>query len=471
MVIVAAVALAVAAGAVARFAAGRARVPPPVAGLDVLAPDIRQLVEQARNDVVSDPGDATRWGRYGMACQANGLAGAARDAYTTAVTIDRTNAKWWFLLASVEARLGSIDEAVRAMQRAIAIEPSYAPARWRLGLWLLDQNQIDAAQRAFEAATTIDAADRAGWIGLARVALERGDPSGAAAMLERIAASGARDPYTLQLLGTAYRRLGRVDEAASTLAVGARGEPQWADRWTDEMLAFRRGYAALLKDATAFIVAGQFQPAIRILEQLRREKPDDMVLLAHLGQVYVAAGEDATAVPILERVVATEPGRFEAYVDLATGYMHQDNLTRARATVTRALSLNASYAPAYETLGLILWRGGDPRGAIAALEQAVQHDPRNARALVWIGMVQTNADRPADAIDAFARATRIDPSNVDAWIGIANAEMNRHRPGPAKDALDTAQRLDPNRPAVQETLKRLQSLQPSTTSIGIPAAR
>ena len=50
-----------------------------------------------------------------------------------------------------------------------------------------------------------------------------------------------------------------------------------------------------LRDATAYVVAGQFPAAIRILEQLRREKPNDLVLMAHLGQVYVAAGREATA--------------------------------------------------------------------------------------------------------------------------------------------------------------------------------
>src|SRR5437016_1434310 len=154
------------------------------------------------------------------------------------------------------------------------------------------------------------------------------------------------------------------------------------------MVAYRRGYAALLKDATAYIVAGQFDPAIRILEQLRETKPDDLVLLAHLGQVYVAAGRDDEGVALLERVVATEPDRFEAHVDLATGYMHKGNLARARAAVDHALSVNRAFPPAYETLGLILWHADDPRAAIAAFENAARLDPRNARALVWMGMVQ-----------------------------------------------------------------------------------
>jgi cytochrome c-type biogenesis protein CcmH/NrfG len=108
---------------------------------------------------------------------------------------------------------------------------------------------------------------------------------------------------------------------------------------------------------------------------------------------------------------------------------------------------------------LILWRGGDPSAAIAAFDQAVLRDPRNTRALVWMGMTYTNSDRPVDAIAAFQRASKIDPTNVDAWIGIANAEMNRRNLPAAADALHNAQRLQADRPAVKETLKRLQSMQ------------
>ena len=444
------------------FQMSRARPPrpPDLAALGSLAPEIEDIVRQARESVVQDPNDGLRWGRFGMVCEANGLPGSARDGYTAATAIQSSEAKWWFHLAAVEARLGKVDEAVRDMRRAAQLNPTYAPAYWRLGLWLLDQNQVEGAERAFGRATEIDPSDRAGWVGLARVYLQRNEAARAAGLLERLIASGAGEPYTLQLLGTAYRRLGRADEAASSLETGARGEAQWSDPWTDEMLAFRRGYAALLRDATSYIVAGQFPAAIRILEQLRREKPDDLVLMAHLGQVYVAAGREADGVPLLEHVIASEPDRFEAYVDLATGYMHQGDLAKARATAERAVSLNPSFAPAHETLGLILWRAGDSRAAIAAFDAAVQRDPRDVRAMVWQAMVYTNLDRTSDALAAFRRAARTDPTSVDAWIGIANGEMNRRDLDAAAEALKHAQRFQPDRPAVKKTAERLQSLQP-----------
>jgi tetratricopeptide (TPR) repeat protein len=441
-----------------RYWRNRPPAPPSLASLGPLAPEIADIVNQALKSVDEDPRDGYRWGRLGMVCQANGLPGCARDAYAVATKLQPTEAKWWFHLAAVESRLGGTDEAARDMRRATELDPAFAPAFWRLGLWLLDLNQIEGAERAFNRATEIQPADRAGWIGLARVYLQRNEDARAAGLLEQLAKAGAADAYILQLLGTALRRLGRADEAASALAVGAKGEPQWSDPWTDEMAGFRRGYAALLKDATAYVVAGQFEQATRILEQLRRTRPDDIVLMAHLGQVYVAAGRDGEGVRVLEQVVAKAPDRFEAYVDLATGYMHEGQLSRARAAVERALTLNKSFAPAYETLGLVLWRSGDPRSAVSAFDTSVRLDPRNARALVWMGMVQTNLDRPKDAMGTFERASQVDPTSVDAWIGMANAALTMHDLDRAVAALKNAQRLQPDRPAVKDTANRLEAV-------------
>jgi tetratricopeptide (TPR) repeat protein len=444
--------------AAVRYRRDRVPAPPALATLGPLAPEIEDIVRQALKSVEERPDDGYRRGRLGMVCQANGLPGCARDSYAVATKLQPMEAKWWFLLATTESRLGQSDDAIRDMRRATELDPAFAPSFWRLGLWLLDANQVQPAEQAFNRATEIQPADRAGWIGLARVYLQRHEDARAAGVLEQLAKANAADNYTLQLLGTAYRRLGRASEAASASAVGARGEPQWNDPWTDEMATFRRGYAALLKDATALIVAGQFEQATRILEQLRRTRPDDVVLAAHLGQVYVAAGRDEEGVRLLEQVVAKAPDRFEAYVDLATGYMHQNQLGKARTTVDRALAINKSFAPGYETLGLILWRGGDGHAAVTAFDTAARLDPRNARAMVWMGMVQTNLDQPRNALVAFERAATVDPTNADAWIGVANAALSLHDLDAAAAALQNAQRLQPDRPAVKDTVKRLDAV-------------
>lgn len=441
------------------FFSARAAGPslPRVESLGAIAPEVADAAGQALDSLAHDPRDPWRWGRFGMICEANGVVGAARDAYAAATSIHGAEAKWWYRLAFVQARSGRMDDAVRNLRRAIELNPTYAPAHRRLGLWLLDRGDTAGAERAFITAGEIDSSDASSAVGLARVYLQRLQSQRAVDVLERALRNTPGDRYALQLLGTAYRRLGRVDEAEYALAAGLTGEPAWPDPWTDEMLQYRRGFAARLKDATQYFVAGQMAQAIGLLEQLRQEKPDHTALLNHLGEVYVAAGRAGDGVPILEQVVARDPRRADAYVNLASGYLHLNDLARAAAAADRAIAISPVLSRAHETKGLILWRRGDERAALDALRTAVRYDPRNARAFVWTGMVEMNLARPADAIDSFVRATRLDPARVDALIGIADAAMALGAWDRAAAALQRAARLSPESPAVKQAADRLRN--------------
>jgi tetratricopeptide (TPR) repeat protein len=430
---------------------------PRLENLGSLAPEVADAARQALDVLAQDPRDPARWGRFGMICEANGITGAARDAYAVAASLDGSDAKWRYRLAFVEARRGQPDDAIRDLRQAIELNPTYAPAHRRLGLWLLDRNDTDGAERAFARAAELDSNDVSSSIGLARVHLHRHQDQQAVDVLERALAQHAGDRYALQLLGTAYRRLGRIDEAEYALAVGMTGEPAWPDPWTDEMLQYRRGFAVRLKDATQYFSNGQWALAIPLLEQLRQEKPDDIALLNHLGEVYVAAGRTADGVRLLEQVVARDPERFEAYVNLASGYLNGNDLIRATAAIDRAISLNPRLGRSHETRGLILWRRDDERTAVEAFRAAVHYDPRDVRAYVWKGMVEMNLGRPVDALDSFAHATHLDPTRVDAWVGIADATMNLGAWDRAAAAVQRAVQLNPDAPAVKRAAERLQS--------------
>jgi tetratricopeptide (TPR) repeat protein len=193
--------------------------------LDTLAPEVRDLIQEARTALEMDPRAGDRWGRLGMACEANGLLVAASDAYRGAAMMQPAEARWWYRLAMVQARTGDVVPAIASVRRSIELRPDYAPAQWRLGLWLLDVDDTDGAARAFARASEINPADPAGAIGLGRVYLQRREDLRAVELLERTLAKTPGDRYAMQLLGTAYGRLGRTDEAAAAMAVGVSGEP------------------------------------------------------------------------------------------------------------------------------------------------------------------------------------------------------------------------------------------------------
>ena len=445
--------------ATAFFFSRRVAAPPlpRVEDLGAVAPEVADTARQALASLAEDPRDAQRWGRFGMICEANGLVSAAADAYAAATSLQAPEAKWWYRLAFVEARAGRMDEAIRDVRRAIELNPAYGPAHWRLGLWLLDRDDVEDAERAFTKARELDPNDVSAAAGLARVYLQRSQNDRAADVLEQTLAKNPGDRYALQLLGAAYRRLGRVDEAGFALTVGETGEPMWADPWTDEMLQFRRGFAVRLKDATQYFSAGRMAEAIALLQQLRQEKPDDIALLHHLGEVYIAAGRVPEGVAILETVVIRDPQRFEAYVNLASGYLKLQDLPRARAAADRAIAINPTLGRAHQAKGLILWRAGDEAAALDAFTTAIRWDSRDVRSRVWAGMVEMNRNNPRDALERFAGATRLDPTRAEAWVGVANATMSLGEWDRAASALQHAAQLDPQAADVTQAAERLRS--------------
>jgi tetratricopeptide (TPR) repeat protein len=431
--------------------------PPAPPDLSSLDPELVDLIAQTRAEVRAAPQDAAAWARLGMVYEANGFVGLADACYAQSVARRDKEARWWYRLAVVRARLGNVEGGLEAALRASELDPEYAPAHWRLGLWGLDRGELDAAERAFRRVLEIDPAEPAGSTGLARVDLARKQPERAAGRLEALLAARPGDRDALQLLGRAYGQMGRRDEAALALAMGIDGEPSWRDPWSDEVAQYRRGYATLLKDAVEHVRNGRHEEAIGIYERLRR-RHESPSLLTQLGAAYVAAGRIDAALSVLEPLVLASPSQFEAHVTLASAYLRKRNTERALAHADRALALNPTHARAHEARGMILWRTERYDEALAEFDEAHRADPRNAMALVWMGMVHADRKHYRDALARFEQAAAKSPVLVDAWLGIARAHVELGSIEHATAALARAERIDPSHPQVRAGWARLGEL-------------
>ena len=212
--------------------------------------------------------------------------------------------------------------------------------------------------RRFASPSTWRPAMPASATGQARVLMARGQAADAAARLEALLERTPADRYAYQLLGTAYRQLGRAVEAGEALAAGAGGEPVWADPWSDEVGSLRRGFASSLKDATALAMAGRYPEAIALLERLQRERPADRELRTYLGGVYASAGRVAEARALLDTVLAETPGDFDATMHLATAHLFAGDYDAADRAAVRALALRPATADATRLRGVVAWRAG-----------------------------------------------------------------------------------------------------------------
>lgn len=77
---------------------------------------------------------------------------AAYDAVMLGLEHFPQNAQLWSERATIESRLGNVDEAVAALEQALEINPELADARSRMGRYFMDAGRVDEAVRAFRTA-------------------------------------------------------------------------------------------------------------------------------------------------------------------------------------------------------------------------------------------------------------------------------------------------------------------------------
>ena len=420
-----------------------------------MAPEVSTLLGELRAAVVDNPDDPDAWGRFAMACEANGFVGAARRGYEAAARLAPRDPRWTYRLALVTARLGDHETAWSALARTNELAPEYAPAWARRGDWLLDRGDVDAAEAAFQRALEIDRGNLWASIGNVRVHLERRDYQRAVTLLEHLLEQHPGDRYALQLLGTAYRRLGRVDDASVALAVGVRGEPTVSDPWSEEVGQYRRGFATTLKAATAEAMAGRFDRALPLFETLRSENPSDITLANHTADVLTAGGRPDDAIRLLTSMIDARADNADTHVALASAYLASGDPPRAEAAADRAIALHASGARAHEIKGMIAWRGERRAQAVALFEQGLARDPRHVRMLSWIGLIALEQNRPREAMTAFGQVLRQDPLQPDALAGLALVQLALGDREEAAVAVKRAEQVAPAHPRVREARARL----------------
>src|SRR5688572_9493798 len=442
-------------GALFCFGCERGPAPTDPRTFGELDPAVATLLDELTASVNADRSEAARWGRLAMGLEANGLLVQAATNYEVAVRLDDNEPRWRYQLALLKARRGDVDAALADLDRVIELAPGYAPARWKQGLWWLDRDDTAKAKAAFEAAVKAAPADAAGPIGLALVHLSNRQDAQAATALESLLATHPGDRYALQLLGTAYRRIGRDQDARFALAVGSSGQLSWPDPSSDEIAQYRRGFAAMLKEATQLGLERKFDEAIGRLDQLVKLRPDDRALRVYFGGMYAAAGRVAEAAAILEPVLAADPSNFDAIMHLASGYLFAGDLDRAAGYATQALTLRPSNADAAKLRGMVHWQQGRTREAEALFTDAAAVDPRDPMPHLWMGMILGQQMRYVEARQRFETALSKNPLLGDALIGVADTFAATGAFAQAEVALKRAQQAEPNNPRLPAARDRI----------------
>jgi tetratricopeptide (TPR) repeat protein len=381
---------------------------------------------------------------------------------------------------------GRLDEAVAALERAIASDPSFAEAYLRRGLVRLPDEPAQAL-RDFHQAFARDAdVVAAYWLLQAEAAVSTGGAIGVTS--DRTLGPTAGTDRTLDVLATVYREhasgsrradlfpdarllpdtqvapifplvryaegyghlaAGRYHRALDALRDAAAGDPLLTDTAL-RLDTVREGIAAVRR--------GDVAAAVAQLGAGAAHAPESSSVRRLLAMAHRAAGRLDDSVAHLEAAVGIDPLDERTWLELVSTLRLTADQTRLEEALERALEV-------LPDSGALRWANARRLGEVDRGE-AMRHelevlpvDPMLAgrgHVRAVLGQLHMVALRLDDAMDVFRRSVLVGPNDFQAQVHLGEVYRTEGYQRPALAAFVAAALLGPDRPEAHTGIGQVQ---------------
>jgi tetratricopeptide (TPR) repeat protein len=223
--------------------------------------------------------------------------------------------------------------------------------------------------------------------------------------LERAVRLLPGDPDCHGNLGTALRRLGRLEDALRCFRHALSIKSDVPELWNN--------LGNVQKDL------GQFAEAIDSYGKALELRPNFAQARNNLGNVLLSVGNLVEAAHKYEQAIALDPGYADALVNLGIVLRLQNRTREAEDACMRALGLTSNFAPALRLLAELRSDRGEFLAAEELYKQAAVIEPESAEA--WAGMAGLRRMTAADApwLAAVQRIVANAPASSELYLRYA----------------------------------------------------
>jgi tetratricopeptide (TPR) repeat protein len=251
----------------------------------------------------------------------------------------------------------------------------------------------------------------------------------------------------LMTIGTAYQRLGRIDDAERYIQQARdlfpnSGEPP-----------SRLASLALIKPK------GDPQKIIQLMETAVKLDPNNASYLYNLGWAYDQLGEAAKAADMYQRAIKASPLSFEAMNNLSLIYSNAGQPDRALPLLQQAMRTDPENEAVYANAANYYSRRREWKQALQYYERALEINPSSSVAAVEKGRIYLEQGETDAAVDHLSRALEVDPHSFDAYMLLSSAYEKMAHLREAVAAAEEAERIRSDAPEVKTALERLNARQ------------
>lgn len=336
------------------------------------------------------------------------------------------------LQASVYARSGRNDEAIKALRSIIQREPGDGNAVVLLSRLLEEEEKPDEALQVL--LSGIDAAQDNVAMRMELVQLygRRKDNEAAVAALRDLIRLKPEELGFRLTLAAYYARLDDLDQAESILRDAVQVDVTDPERHMAlvQFLAARRG----------------IDVAISELESAIAQQPGIIELHLALASYYREADQMDKAKNVLTSVIDKEkdnPKGLLAKVGLAELYASEENFGQVRKLTNEVLEVNPSDNEALKLRGRLDLKEGNLDEAVSAFRTVLRDQPDSVPILKLLAQAHVAKGEIELAGDQLRRAVELAPNNFDARLSYARFLLGRGSTQAAIEQVDAVLDTDP----------------------------
>ena len=376
----------------------------------------RQLKEALQVQPVQADKLAAAYGELGGLYQAHLVFPAAADCYHNAMQLAPDEFRWVYYAAWLADTDGRTRQALAHYEHARRLKPGYQAVMIRMGNVLLDLNELERAQAAYQEVVDTTGLEAAALYGLGQIALLQRDYDTAIAAFTRAL---EYDPAASRIhypLAQALRASQRNDEAKAQLAMLGDQPPTFRDPQIESLEALKVG------------------SRIHFLQAMKAIKRQD----------YAAASK------AFAEGVDMEPDNVLARISYArTQYLTGDK-NGARLALETALALQPDNALGLFLLGVLTEEQGDADKAADYYLRAIHNTPDHAGANFFLANQYYRQGKLTSAVQHYASSIAGEAGYLSAYIPYIGTLILTDAPAATlKTVLETATRQFPENPVFQ----------------------
>ena len=294
----------------------------------------------------------------------------AKALYQWVIDAEPENADALHYMGILSADIGNAADAVRFLNKAIALNPDKAAYHASLGAALDAQGQTEKAIGAYRRAIDL------------------------------------KPDYlqALNNLGLAYLKNEQTDKATDCFRQVAALQPD--------------SFQAHMKLAATLRHLQATDEALDSLKKAVAIDPRSETALTELGSLLSRLGETEQAEETLRRALEVNPDLVEAITSLAIILKESGRLEEGEALFNRAVGLRPESAEVHNNLGNFLRHANKTREAIFSFQQALQLNPDHAEAHNNLGILFKEQGQLQKAAGCFGKALEITPGQYDVAINL-----------------------------------------------------